>query len=517
MNCHRFAAKKSVTFPRLAAFIGEMQELDDNALLREYVAHHSEAAFAELVTRHVDKVYSTAWRHTRNPHQAGEIAQAVFVILAQKAGKLGGGVVLSGWLYQTARLTAVTLLRGEIRRARREQEALMQIFQNENEPDNWRHIAPLLDDALARLGEKDRHAVVLRFFDGKSFGEVGAALGGSEDAAKMRVSRALEKLRKFFAKRGVTLTAAAIAGAVSANSVPAAPAGLAKTISAVALAKGAAASTSTLTLAKGALKLMAWTKAKTAIITGAVVLLAAGTTTVTVKEIQKHKIYSWQQLKDFRPPWSFEKMPQQVEILPTEKKLQTYPGPWARENIENDARFIGIAQPIQTIIECAFHVQYPNRVVYSIELPTNKYDFIATLRHNSGQAMQQEIRKKFGVIGEFETIRTNALLLVVKYSNSAGLKPSTTKVGSNSIGNGMFSLEDENLNGLAFLIENYFKIPVIDQTGLTKSFDFEISWDAYEGGYPNLNGFKQALLDQLGLELVPTNMPIEMLVVEKAP
>ena len=262
-----------------------MQELDDNALLREYVEHQSEAAFAELVARHVDKVYSTAWRHTRNPHQAGEITQAVFVILAQKARKLGGNVILSGWLYQTARLTAVTLLRGEIRRARREQEALMQIFQNENEPDNWRHIAPLLDDALARLGEKDRHAVVLRFFDGKSFGEVGAALGGSEDAAKMRVSRALEKLRKMFARRGATFSVAAIAGAISTNSVHAAPAGLAKMISAVAMTKGAAAGSSTLTLAKGALKLMAWTKAKTAIVASAIVLLAAGTTTITVTKL----------------------------------------------------------------------------------------------------------------------------------------------------------------------------------------------------------------------------------------
>jgi RNA polymerase sigma factor (sigma-70 family) len=283
MNCHRFAAKKSVTFPRLAAFIDEMQELDDNALLREYVEHHSEAAFAELVARHVDKVYSTAWRHTRNPHQAGEITQAVFVILAQKAGKFGGGVVLSGWLYQTARLTAVTLLRGEIRRARREQEALMQMFQNENESDHWRHIAPLLDDALARLGEKDRHAVVLRFFDGKSFGEVGAALGGSEDAAKMRVSRALEKLRKFFAKRGVTLTAAAIAGAVSTNSVHAAPVGLAATITATAL-KGSTVAASTLTLVKGTMKTMTWMKIKFAIGVGAIALLAGGAATMAISQ-----------------------------------------------------------------------------------------------------------------------------------------------------------------------------------------------------------------------------------------
>src|SRR5580700_8843126 len=103
-----------------------MQELDDNALLREYVEHDSEEAFATLVARHVNKVYSVALRHTRNPHQAEEITQAVFVILARKSRNLGKGVLLAGWLYQTARLTATTSIRSDIRRAHREQEALMQ-------------------------------------------------------------------------------------------------------------------------------------------------------------------------------------------------------------------------------------------------------------------------------------------------------------------------------------------------------------------------------------------------------
>ena len=153
------------------------------------------------------------------------------------------------------------------------------------ESEAWRQISPLLDDAMGRLGEKDRNAIVLRFFENKNLREVGLALGASEDAAIMRVNRALEKLRKFFTKRGVTHSAAIIAGAVSANSVHAAPVTLAKTISAVALAKGAAASTSTLTLIKGALKIMAWTKAKTAIVAAAAAILAAGTATPIVVHI----------------------------------------------------------------------------------------------------------------------------------------------------------------------------------------------------------------------------------------
>jgi RNA polymerase sigma factor (sigma-70 family) len=289
-----------------------MQEWDDIALLREYVDHDSEEAFAMLVTRHVNKVYSVALRHTRNPHQAEEITQAVFVILAKKSRHLGRGVVLSGWLYQTARLAAVTFIRSEIRRARREQEAQMQTWLNETESDVWMQIAPLLDKAMAGLNEKDRSAVVLRFFDGRSLREIGAALGGSEDAAKMRVNRAVEKLRQFFTRRGVVFPAAVLTTAIAANSVQAAPAALAHTATAVAFAKGATASGSTLTIIKGALKVMAWAKAKTAIIAGAAIVVATGATPLLVETVRSaHTTYpdiqgAWENVEDtsqLDPAW----------------------------------------------------------------------------------------------------------------------------------------------------------------------------------------------------------------------
>ena len=489
--------------------------MDDMTLLREYATRNSEAAFEALVSRRVNFVYSAALRQVRDPHLAEEITQAVFIILAQKAGRVSEKTILTGWLFKTTRFAALAQTRAAAKRRQREQEAQMQSELQPTAPDLfWEQMSPLLDEALASLGETDRQAVLLRFFENKSLAEVGSHLGTGEDTARKRVSRALEKLHRYFSKRGASSKTAIIAGAMSANSVQAAPAVLAKSVTAVAIAKGAAASGSTLTLIKGALKLMAWTKIQTATVTSAVLLLAVGTTTVTVKEIQKHKTHSWQLMKNFDPPWSFDKMPQQVGILPTEMKSQTYSGPWAREVVD-DGRFIGIAQPIQTIIECAFHVQYPNRVVYFFEMPTNKYDFIATLHHGSGEVMQQEIRKEFDVVGKFEMVKTNALLLKVKYLNAVALKSSVSKTGSTSVGNGIITATHGSVNGLAYLVENHFKVPVIDQTGLTKFFDFEISWDDYEGGYPNLNGFKQALLDRLGLELVPTNMPIEMLVVEK--
>ena len=267
-----------------------MHDATDMDLLRQYAGGNSDAAFAALVSRHVNLVYSAALRKGGNPHAAEEITQAVFIILAQKAGRIPAQTILPGWLYQTARLTAASFLKREIRRVRREQEAYMLSQsdlsrRNETETDEiWQQLAPLLEDAMGQLGDTDRAAVVLRFFGGKSFAEVATAAGVSENAAKKRVARALEKLRKFFIKRGVASTAETIAGAISANSVQVAPAALAKSVTAVAVAKGAAASASTLTLIKGALKIMAWTKMKTAIVTGIVVLLAMGTTTVIVKE-----------------------------------------------------------------------------------------------------------------------------------------------------------------------------------------------------------------------------------------
>jgi len=258
---------------------------DDLALLRDYARRNSEEAFAALVSRHVNLVYSVALRQVRDAHLAEEITQAVFIILARKAGALGPKTILSGWLCRTARYASANALTIQRRRQHREQEAYMQSLADETEPELWPQIAPLLETAMEKLGQKDHDALVLRFFEGRNFREIGAALGASEDAAKMRVNRALDKLRTFFTKRGVASTTAIIAGAISANSVQAAPVALAKSVTAVAIAKGVAASGSTLTLIQGTLKFMAWAKAKTAVVVG-VCALTAGTTAVTVWKLE---------------------------------------------------------------------------------------------------------------------------------------------------------------------------------------------------------------------------------------
>jgi hypothetical protein len=147
----------------------------------------------------------------------------------------------------------------------------------------WQELSPLLDDAMAQLRDKDRDALVLRYFENKSLREVGDALGLRERAAQKRVARGLEKLHAFFARRGIASTTAIIAGAVSANSIQVAPVALTKSITAIAVTKGAAVSGSTLTLIKGVLKIMAWTKTKTTAIAVAAIIAASGTATIVIK------------------------------------------------------------------------------------------------------------------------------------------------------------------------------------------------------------------------------------------
>src|ERR1017187_6199522 len=261
---------------------------DDMRLVREYAAHQSESAFATLVSRHTNLVYSAALRQTRDPQLAEEVTQVVFILLARKAASLGAKTILTGWLYRTACYVSGSALKRERRRQHREQEAYMQSELDAQAGPIWNQLSPLLDEAMLRLGQADRDALVLRYFEGRSLNEVGSALGASEDAAKKRVNRALEKLRNYFAKRGVDSTTAAIAENISAHSIQAAPAALAKAVTAVALAKGATASISTLTLIKGALKIMAWTKLKTGIISAVIVVGVATTTTTLVIQHQHH-------------------------------------------------------------------------------------------------------------------------------------------------------------------------------------------------------------------------------------
>lgn len=212
-----------------------MNAQSDPQLLCAFAERRSEAAFAELVRRHIDFVHSAAVRMVNDPHLAQDVSQGVFVALAKDAGKLTDHPVLSGWLHRTARNIAAQTVRTEVRRRTREKEAAVMNASPETDA-SWEVIAPQLDAALADLSEPDRDAVLLRYFENKSAQEMATILGITAEAAQKRVSRAVEKLRESFATRGITAGAAGIAGVISANAVQAAPAGLAATVSSTAIA-----------------------------------------------------------------------------------------------------------------------------------------------------------------------------------------------------------------------------------------------------------------------------------------
>jgi RNA polymerase sigma factor (sigma-70 family) len=242
----------------------------DQQLLREYAENGSEEAFAVLVRRYLDLVYSCALRMVTDRHLAEDVTQAVFTALAHNAGKLLHCGVLSGWLYRTARNQAAMAVRSEVRRHTREEEAAS-MHQNQDPSESkaaWEQLAPRLDDALSQLGESDRDALLLRFFERKTAREIGERLGLSEEAAQKRVTRALERLRGFIAKKGLALPSATLAGAISLQAVQAAPVGLASTV-AFGATVASAGGTGTATL----LKIMTLTKLKT-IIVGATLVAA---------------------------------------------------------------------------------------------------------------------------------------------------------------------------------------------------------------------------------------------------
>jgi uncharacterized protein (TIGR03435 family) len=488
---------------------------DDLTLLREYARCNSEEAFGTLVARHVNLVYSVALRQVRDPHLAEEITQAVFIILARKANSLGGGTILPGWLCRTARYAGANALTTQRRRQRREQEVQMESVLNEAGPmpgETWNQIAPLLDQAMEQLGQKDHDAIVLRFFEGRNFQEVGAALGASEDAARVRVNRALEKLRKFFARRGVNSTTAIIAETISTHSVQPAPAALAKAVTAIAAAKGAAAAGTTLTLIKGALKIMAWTQAKTAIVAAAAIILATGTTVVVIEKAGPNDVAESFWKLDLA---NLRKAPPVLIIRRTRYSDNATIS-------DGFGKIIGHNLPFDDLIYVAYSAR-PMRMILpaNLNLPAGRFDLMLTLPQEQKKALRQELRKTFGLAGRHETIETNVLLLTVK---DAALLATHRSKPRNKLQYkavpGFVTYSNYPIWFIARDFEWRFQSPVVLQAGCAGNYDFRrrvSKAKTITETRQETQEFIREGLDEIGLELVPATNALEVLVVEKVP
>ena len=258
--------------------------IDDAELLRRYSEDKSEDAFAELVQRHLGLVYACALRRVGGDRQLAEdVTQQVFTDVARRAASLARRPVLAGWLFTSARFAAAKATRTARRRLEREQEAhiMQELSQETTAQIDWDKARPVLDDAIGELSDVDREAVLLRYFEGRDFSSVGAKLNLTGNAARMRVERALEKLRTRLERRGITSTTAVLATVLTQQTIVATPVGLATSVTTAALAGGVGAGVG----AVAAIGFM--TKAQIGIVT---VLVGAGATAFVIQSQQSSRL-----------------------------------------------------------------------------------------------------------------------------------------------------------------------------------------------------------------------------------
>ena len=233
--------------------------ISDQQLLREFALSQSQSAFRTLVERHQSMVFGTARRRMLSDAAAADVAQNVFLALARKAAWLSARTNVGGWLYKSTLMESARRQRDEIRRGSRErlysQEMNIRGTSDEDtDAPRAADLMPLLDDALSGLSEADREAIMLRFFRGLSLRETGAAMGTTEEAARKRVSRALQKLSSVFKRRGTAVSASLLAASLLPEAADAAvPAGLAAKVSTAAAALPATSSAGLLFLKAAAL------------------------------------------------------------------------------------------------------------------------------------------------------------------------------------------------------------------------------------------------------------------------
>jgi uncharacterized protein (TIGR03435 family) len=511
----------------------------DGELIEAFVRENSESAFRSLVERHARWIFAAAFRQLRDRQLAEDAAQAVFIILLQKAHAMPSNAKLSSWLFSALQFTVKNLRRAQRRRQFHEFRATAQALDPVSNPAATRNdMADRLDVAVAALPSPDRATILLRFYQNLPFDQIARALGISEAAARKRTHRAVHALRR---KLGADATpdSISLAAAYGLNHSPVA---LTHTITIGSLAAkaGAAIPATILTATKGTAYFMIATKIKIAAAIVIICFLAVPGTIVAIHYAPSFFADSSQSDSVAANPasappvkpietqtagesWEVEhissdmvgRLAPEIRILPTKFPHSS------NTNIAGIApgidKFVGIRVLVGDIAAIAYK-SHPQRIIFVDGEPQDRYDFISTLSKGTSEALQAELKNKLGFVAHRETREMDVMLLKVQNPNAKGLKPPTGGENFNSQqdnSNASISWSNEALSRAPELLEGFCKMPVIDETGLTQHFSIDVKWKELGERDPEHNALKKALLERLGLELVPGRAPVEMLLVEK--
>jgi uncharacterized protein (TIGR03435 family) len=514
---------------------------DDRELLEAFIRDNSETAFRCLVERHARWMFAAAFRQLRDRQLAEDAAQAAFIILLQKAKAMPSNAKFSSWLFSSLQFTVKNLQRARRRRHFHELRAAVEQNLNHISNSSPAHddLTDRLDNAVASLSSTNRATILLRFYQNLPFDQIGRSLGISEAAARKRTHRAIHALRQ---KLGADTDSGAIElGA--AFGLDHSPAALTHTITSGALAakSGAAVSATILTATKGSLFFMVATKAKIAAAVVIVAFLAVPGTIVAIhyaptlfvdtpatepssadsasrnqaKPVETHQAAEPWQVEDISSD-TVGRLPPEVRIVPTKfPHSQNSRIAGVAPGIE---KFVGIRVRVRDIAQVAYD-SFAQRTVFVGPEPLDRYDFVSTLPKDSSLALQKELAETLGFVAHRETRMTDVLLLRVKNPNAAGLRPPTNGPIYNAQVDGdtdSITWDNQPLSRAQQLLEVFCKMPVIDETSLKENFSISVKWKDLGNRDPNHDAMKKALLHTLGLELIPSRAPIEMLIVEKA-
>lgn len=334
--------------------------MNDHDLIREFASSRSEHAFRRLVDRHCALVYSVATRVTRNPDLARDVSQQVFSKLAAKPGSIPASLPLAAWLHRTTRSLAIDLVRSEQSRKQREIAHSTSPAMNSEPAPDWSRLEPVIDTLIDELPEIDRRAVVMRFYEKRSHGAIGAVLGLSEEATRKRLDRALDRLRALLAKRGIATSSAALASVLPAHAIAPAPAGLSASISSSALSTATLATLQTSTL----IALMT----HKATIAGAALLLLAGVTAVTLPKLTGDKPVDARNASLSPPDKSSTATAGSSSVLPRSKGDRTNPGTERLTTKYGDSRtklsahihgeFVGLLEDALAVMDLAHKMDF---------------------------------------------------------------------------------------------------------------------------------------------------------------